>query len=144
MDFNSLLDNKVGEVEPPKRMPVGTYTWKVIARKFDKSAQKKTDYVEFTYECQGYEDDVDVAELPENWQGKQITEDFYITPDALKRLEEHLKIGGVPEGTSLRDAIEEFSDGSHYIKGHLIHRPYTRRDGQPGIAVEVDTWSSAE
>jgi hypothetical protein len=145
MDFNNLLDNRVGEVEAPKRLPVGTYTWKITARKFDKSSQKKTDFVQFTYECVGYGEDIeDVSELPENWQGKTITEDWYITADALKRLEEHLKTAGVEEGLSLRDGIELAADGSHYVKGHISHRPYTRRDNTPGIAVEVDVWSAAD
>lgn len=143
VDFNALLDQRVEDVKPPPLMPVGTFTWQILSRKFGKSAQKKTDYVEFEFKCVGHDDDID-GELPEGWDGRIKTETWYITPDALSRLTDWMVIVDPSTAAmSAREAIEHVASGDKFVKGHLSHRPYTARDGGDRIAVDFDLWASA-
>lgn len=143
MDFNSLLDQKVGEVEAPKIFPEGTVTLKIESRKFDESTNKKTPYVQFGFSVIAVEDDVDQDALPENWKGRSFTDDFYLTPDALKRLEEFLKMANRPEGESLREGIEGVIDGSHYIKASIKHEFFKRKTGEPGQKAKIAGYAKA-
>lgn len=145
MDFNALLDQNAGDVKPPARLVVGTYTWEIVARRFGKSSQKKTDYVEFNLKCIGYESDVDAGELPENWMGKVMSETFYITPDALSRLTDFLAIVNSDcVSMPVRDGIELVGGGGQFVKGHIAHRPYEARNGEMRVAVEFDgQWAKA-
>lgn len=142
MDFNAMLDGDVGTAAQPSRLPPGTYTWEIESRRFDKSARKKTDFVEFTLKCIGHDEDVQTEDLPDNWNGKKMKEEFYITEDALFRLDDFLKMAGVPEGTGRRQGIEDAV--GRYIKGQVTHRPYTRQNGEPGVAAEFSQWATAE
>jgi len=143
MDFNNLLDQKVGEVEAPKTFPQGTVTLEVKSRKFDKSKNKQTPYVEFEFETVGVDDDIDQEQLPDNWQGKKWDDQFYLTPDALKRLEEFLKMAGVEEGLSLRDGIEAVASGGHFVKAQVVHEMFTRKSGEPGVKAKLGMYASA-
>lgn len=143
MDFNALLDQKVGEVEAPKIFPEGTVTFKITDRKFDKSKNKQTPFVQFTFQVIAVEDDINQDDLPQNWNGKTFYDDFYITADATKRLEEALKTFGRPEGESLRDGIEAVIDGSHYVKASIKHEFFKRQNGEPGQKAVIGAYAKA-
>src|SRR6185437_1001481 len=47
--FSYILDKPATEIDRPKPLPVGTYTWSIQGLpKHDKSREKQTPYVEFT------------------------------------------------------------------------------------------------
>lgn len=88
--FASILDEAPTEVIRPKPMPNGTYLWVIQNRRYDKSTKKKTDFVEFELACLQPFDDVSIAELEAmgGVDGKIRTLTFYLTPEAVYRLDE--------------------------------------------------------
>jgi len=136
--FSDILDKPATEIDRPKPLPVGTYTWSIQGLpKHDKSREKQTPYVEFTCKCQGAMDDVDEEALQE-WATKsdgtmrQLTDytarlTFYITPDSLYRLQEfltHLGLDG--EGKTTRQLIDE-TPNCQFL-GSITHT--ASRDGE--------------
>ena len=147
--FAPILDRKPGQVERPKQLPIGSFEWltKGIPR-FDKSTQKKTDFVEFTVVPQGPVKndegenlDVDQEALDEVLtrtngdkiaiQSKSQRITFYITEDAVWRLKEFLRHLGfdIPEegeaddedAPSLRQMISE--SANRRFGGYISHKP---------------------
>lgn len=117
--FSDILDKPADQIDRPKPLPVGTYSWMVQGLpRFDKSKEKQTPYYEFLLKCTGALDDVNEEDLQE-WAKKadgtmrNLTEftqklTFYITEDSVYRLQEfiqHLGIDG--DGKSTRQAIDE-------------------------------------
>lgn len=111
-DFNALLDKPLDSFEAPKPIPMGSYIGTVTERRFDKSKEKQTPYVQFTIVPFQAMDDVDAGALKESLGNSALAEkkfnlDFYLTKDAMWRLsqfcEDHI---GVPGGTPAREAIE--------------------------------------
>lgn len=110
VDFSSLLGKRSDEITRPKPLPIGTYRWVITSHEFGESAQKKTPYVRFKAKPTMAESDVDADLLAqhENWQSKEMKVDFYITDDALFRLDEFLEKAGVEDGNrTLAERIPE-------------------------------------
>lgn len=110
-DFNALLSAPIGSIEKPKPIPTGGYIWTIGQPKFDKSREKKTDFVSFPLICTEALGDVDEDALKEALNGKALSEiekkiDLYITKDALWRLQEFLQNAGVEEGLPLEEGIQ--------------------------------------
>lgn len=112
-DFRNLLDQEVTEVERPKPLPAGNYVMNVGEYKFDKSSKKQTDFVQFKLTPVEAQADVDADELSAALGEKQLSDfgrtvDFYMTPDAMWRLDEFLldKLGCTP-GTKRTAMLEE-------------------------------------
>jgi len=89
-NFASILDEAPTEVDRPKPLPAGTYICIVGNPVYDKSAKKGTPYVMFTLKPIGAESDVDEDELAEmgGFENKTIRATFYLTEDAVYRLDE--------------------------------------------------------
>lgn len=110
-NFESILDQQVDNVEKPKPLPVGSYTWILTGQpRFDKSTKKLTNFVEFQCQCQQALDDVDAAALADmgGCQGKTRRLTFYLTDDAVYRLDEFLfEHLGLELGTSRKQAVAQ-------------------------------------
>lgn len=99
--FSAILDEPASTTERPKPLPVGTYECIVKSRKYDKSAKKQTDYVEFGLTPMAPLDDVDQEALTEalsrldgsskRLQDFSIRATFYLTEDAKWRLKKFLE-----------------------------------------------------
>lgn len=90
-NFSSILDESPTEVSAPVPLPQGVYTCMVIGTpRYDKSSRKGTDFVEFTLRPIAAEADIDETELDEagGLEGKTIKAVFYLTEDAIYRLDE--------------------------------------------------------
>lgn len=129
-DFQSLLDKPVTEVDRPKPQPEGTYVFNVADYKFDKSAKKKTDFVQFELVPVQAMEDVDQDQLTEFLGDKTLTDkkfkaDYYLTDDAIWRLHEflldHLKM---EKGPPLRELIEAAK--GQQVLGVIGHSPSQR------------------
>lgn len=129
-DFQSLLDQPVTEVDRPKPQPIGTYVFNVADYEFGKSKQKQTDYVQFKLVPISAEEDVDQEELTEflgdkSLSDKSFKQDYYLTKDAVWRLNEflldYLKI---EPGVPLREMIE-MAKGMQ-VRGVIGHSPSQR------------------
>ena len=97
-DFASILDQSPTEVNRPKSLPTGTYTFIVGDWEQGKSSQKKTPFVKFSMKPVAADADVDEDELEEALTGadgeandirsKTMSITFYTTADAIYRLDE--------------------------------------------------------
>lgn len=129
-DFRSLLDQEVTEVERPKPLPAGNYVYNVGDYKFDKSRQKQTDFVQITLTPVMAQEDVDQEELAAALGDKSLSDkgtkvDFYLTPDAIWRLDEFLieKLG-ISEPMSRTARLEQMA--GKQVVGQLSHTPSAR------------------
>lgn len=111
VDFKGMLTKPVGTAERPKSKPDGTYNGVVEGFRFDVSKIKKTPFVRFTMGNVSPGADVNQEELAEakidlsKWKP---TIDFYLTDDALFRLQDVIeKIVPNSQGRSFNETIPE-------------------------------------
>lgn len=144
--FESILDTPTTDVERPKPLPAGTYDVIISGMpEHGESAQKKTPFVRFIYKLAAAHDDVDETELTELLTDKDgnvtpltektIRDTYYITPDALWRLNDVLGNMGIDveaEGQTIRQALDMTPNASLRIE--IAHR--ASQDGQ-SIFAEV-------
>jgi hypothetical protein len=117
--FSDILKTKRSDIERPAPQPVGDYLCAVMANpRRDKSKQKQTPFVEFSYKVLEALDSVDTDQLDEwltNKKGEKkklsevlIKDTYYITEGSLWRLEDMLKACKLEdEDMSIDQAIEE-------------------------------------
>ena len=117
--FSDILKTKRSEVERPSPMPVGDYVCVITGQpEQDKSKQKGTPFVRFTYKVLEAMESVDEDQLDQwltNAKGekKKLTEvtikdTYYLTESALWRLEDMLKACKLEdEDMSIEQAIPE-------------------------------------
>lgn len=131
VDFNSLLTREVGTSEAPKPVPAGSYIFSVTKREFDKTKPKDnktpTPIVRFLVKPVQPLEDVSEDELTEfggmeKLSEKELRHEFYVTADAIYRLEkflaEDLALG---TGMSNAEAIDS-SPGAQFM-GMIVHQP---------------------
>ena len=97
VDFNSILNKKVNEVEAPVQLPVGSYLLSVVGYKFGTSSKQQTPYVQFEFGVSSAGEDVDQEQLSKvkNLQERRLTANFYITEDSLFRIKDFLEKCGL-------------------------------------------------
>lgn len=117
--FADILDKPATEIDRPKPLPIGSYTWSVVGLpRYDKSKEKQTPFYEFQVKCLSALDDVDEEALNEwakksDGTGRALADftqklTFYITEGSLYRLQDFIEHCGVDnEGKSVRQAVEE-------------------------------------
>lgn len=111
-NFSTLLDTPSSDITRPKPLPVGTYTTVLQGLpRYDKSAKKQTDFVEFTHKFISAGDDVNHDDIVEagGIGDKTMRNTFYITENSLWRLKDFLDHCGIEEDDeiSLRERIEQ-------------------------------------
>jgi hypothetical protein len=104
-NFTSILDEAPTEVNRPKSLPTGTYTFVVGKWEEGKSSKKGTPFVKFDMLPIAADEDVDKDELSEALTGadgtvnelksKRMSITFYTTSDAVYRLDEFHEHCGV-------------------------------------------------
>lgn len=113
VDFSALLGKRREEIKPPPVLPSGTYAVTVHQTPtFDVSSRKGTPFVRFQATPQAHHEDVDEAELPENWRDKKLRLDFYLTDEAdfmLADLANKLEL----EWETLYEVVEQ-------LPGHIL------------------------
>lgn len=90
-NFASILDEAPTEIDRPKPLPAGTYLCIVAGTPlYDKSSKKGTPFVQFNLKPIAAESDVDDEDLAEmgGFEGRNIRATFYLTGDAVFRLDE--------------------------------------------------------
>ena len=129
-NFASILDESPTEVAAPQPMPQGTYVCVIQSLLYDKTTKKGTDYVEFTLRPVAAESDVDEDELAETGglDGKTIRATFYLTEDAIYRLDEfhtHCGLDIENDGLSRRARNDECINSE--VRAFVKHE--TSQDG---------------
>lgn len=92
-NFQDILSTVVDEVKRPSPWPVGTYLWLITGQpNIQKIGTKQTDAVDVTLKYLQAQDDVDQTALaeafPDGTSDKTIRLRFFLTPDAIWRLDE--------------------------------------------------------
>lgn len=89
VDFKALLSKPSDQIERPKPLPAGTYQGIVKSYKFDESKEKKTPFIRFELGILAAGEDVDPSALVGmDMSKKGLRKDFYLTDDAIYRLDE--------------------------------------------------------
>lgn len=125
-NFASILDESPTEVSAPLPLPQGTYHCVVQGLpRYDKTSKKQTDFVEFTLKPIAAEEDVDPNELDEvgGLDGKTIRAQFFITEDAVYRLDEFHEHCGVDlnDGQTRRQRSEAVVNAE--VRVFMKHEP---------------------
>jgi hypothetical protein len=121
-DFASLLGQSADEIEKPKPLPMGTFTFQVGEHRFDESAKKKTPFVEFKVTPKVAQEDVDEDLLAEvkNWQEREMRLTYYLTDDAIWRLKDFLEHCGISTaGRTLGECVPETAGA--LVNGYVKH-----------------------
>lgn len=135
-NFSSILDRPASEIERPKPLPPGTYlTILQGLPRYDKSAKKQTEFIEFKHKITQAGEDVDEDALKEagGLEDKTVNNTFYLTEDAAWRLRKFLEDCGFDfsDGSvTLREAAEQSANSEVYIT--IGHEP--SQDGQSVFA----------
>jgi len=143
-NFASILDEAPSEVERPKPLPAGTYTCIVSgAPIYDKSSKKQTPYVQFTLRPISAEADVDEEELAEmgGFENKTIRATYYLTDDAVFRLDEFHEHCGLDLGDSASRRARNDAVMNSQVRAVVKHR--TSDDGTQ-IFAELSRTLSAD
>lgn len=96
-NFASLLDEAPTEIVRPKPLPVGTYVCSITGYEQGKSKKQGTPYVRFNLQPISALEDVDPLDLEASGgtEGKTLRLDFWITTDAIFRLDEFHTHAGI-------------------------------------------------
>ena len=139
-NFASILDAPVdAEANRPKPLPVGTYLCIVDGiPKFDKSTQKQTDYVEFTLKPVQPQSDVDQEALTAagGIGSKTLRTTFYLTEEAVYRLDQFLENLGIEKGQSRKESVAQ-------APGRQINAVVSHATSKDGTAVYANVNSTA-
>lgn len=108
-DFSQLANTKLGDVEKPKAKPPGHYLARFSGQMKEHKSQKKgTLAMRFPVVLIGPSDDVDAEALAAagGIDSKEMTVDFWMTPDSMWRFTEFAKGMGAPDSLGLLEAAE--------------------------------------
>jgi hypothetical protein len=110
-DLDALLDDTADNYEPPKALPAGEYTLRILSHEFDKSSQKGTPLVRYMLQPTEAGDDVDEDMLAEvdNWQNRKLKAEFFLTERAMFMLGQFLTSACQVDiaGRTWRELVEE-------------------------------------
>ena len=142
VDFNALLSTNLDEVEKPKPLPVGTYTYMIEGWEQGESSLKGTPYVQFNCIPVSAGEDVSPSDLEGiNLAKKKLRYTCYLTPDAMYRLKDFLKIIGIStDGRRLKEALADTKGA--LFQGHTLQKPSTK-EGSTDVFNEIDKAASA-
>lgn len=92
VDFNALLKKPAGEAKKPPALPPGEYPAVIKSHEFGDQNKNRTPYVRFHLALTGWPESVH----PDDQAGvdlskKTLRRDYYITDDALWRLDEFIR-----------------------------------------------------
>jgi hypothetical protein len=141
-NFEALLNTQVDEIEKPKPLPMGTYTFGISGHEFGESAQKKTPFVKFqtTPKVAGEDVDQDMLTEVKDWQSKNMNLTFYLTDDSMFRLKDFLEHCGISTaGRTLGECIPE-TQGAMF-NGYIKHETATNGTD---VFAQIGTTAAAE
>jgi hypothetical protein len=137
-NFGSILDEAPTEVNRPKSLPTGTYTFVVGRWEEGKSSQKKTPFVKFGMRPIAAGDDVDPDELQEaltsadgtvaDLGSKMMSITFYCTPDAIYRLDEFHEHCGLDLDEAVSRKMRNDEVANAQVEGYVAPRQQTDPD----------------
>jgi hypothetical protein len=124
-NFTSILDESPTEVNRPKPLPEGTYLCIVGQPEDGQSSQKKTPFIKFGLRPLQPLEDVDAAALEEvgGLEGKNLSVTYYLTPDAIFRLDEFHEHCGLDLGDPASRRARNAEVVNSQVLAVVKHRP---------------------
>jgi hypothetical protein len=137
-NFASILDEAPTEVNRPKSLPTGTYTFVVGKWEEGKSSKKQTPFIKFNMMPISADEDVDEDELDEaltaasgevhELKSRSMSITFYITPDAAYRLDEFHEHCGLDLNDPLSRRMRSDQVINAQVKGYVAPRQQSDPD----------------
>jgi hypothetical protein len=107
-NFSELLKKPAFEAKKPAALPVGDYTGIVTAKELGTVERTGNSYVRYFVQLTEYPDGMDEADKTVDLSKRKLRRDFYLTDDALYRLDEFLRSCRVHgEGKMYEDLLDE-------------------------------------
>lgn len=112
-NFADLLNKPSGQAKKPPVLDAGDYPGVIKGHEMGESSQKKTPYVRFNLGLigwpEGAEAQIKEDGTPIDLAGKSLRRDFFLTDDALWRLDQFLRdeLGLELEGRSYAEVLPE-------------------------------------
>src|SRR5260221_4712227 len=110
VDFSTLLRKPAGEAKKPPALPIGDYPGVIKSYELGDQNKNKTPYVRFHVGLLGWADSIPESERQADLDlsKRQMRRDYFLTEDALWRLDEFLRSIGVKlEGRSYEEALPD-------------------------------------
>lgn len=118
VDFSKYLDAKAGEAKRPPVLPEGTYDGVIKGHQIGDANKNKTPYVRFALGLTAFPEGVDGDGI--DLSKRSPRRDYYLTDDALFRLDEFMRSCGVEiSGRTYREALPEMIGQS--VKVEIQH-----------------------
>jgi hypothetical protein len=126
--FADLANTKVGDVEPPKLIPIGHYEVQITGPFKEHKAKSGNTAARFPMKVIAPSDDVDAEALAEagGLPTKEFNLDFWMSPEALFRFTNFAKAQGVSESANLIEALEEVGTNGTPFLMEAKHEPDSR------------------
>lgn len=145
VNFSNILSKHAGEAKKPQALPIGDYPGIIKSYELGDNNKNKTPYVRFLLGLMGWPDGIDESDtMQEVAEGKfekidlskrQFRRDFYLTEDALWRLDEFIASCG-PQFSGLQyDVIFPQLVGQQVLVEVQQYIPRNSEDGLPGNQV---------
>lgn len=110
-DFRELLKKPAGEAKKPEALPVAHYPGKIKNYELGDQNKNRTPYVRVNLAITGWTDEVEIEDemkASTDLSKRSLRRDFFLTDDALWRLDEFLAGMGVDiAGRSYEEALPE-------------------------------------
>jgi hypothetical protein len=108
VDFTQLLRKPAGEAKKPPPLPAGDYPAIIKSFELGDNNKNKTPYVRFQIGLMDFPGTVDQADRADiDLSKRQMRRDYYLTEDALWRLDELIRGAGVAPGRSYEETLPE-------------------------------------
>lgn len=109
-DFSMLLKKPAGEAKRPPTLPIGDYRGVVRSYETGDNNQRQTPYVRFGLVLTEWPESIEEADRPDgvDLSKRQLRKDFFLTEDALWRLDEFIRSCGIdPNGRAYEEVLPE-------------------------------------
>lgn len=109
-DFSELMSMPAGEAKRPKALPIGDYSGVIKSHEVGDNNKNKTPYLRVGIVLTGWPENFTPSDIPEDVDlGKrQLRKDYYLTQDALWRLDELIRSCGIePAGRKYEEVVPE-------------------------------------
>jgi len=146
VDFRSILSNKVGAIEKPKPLPMGTYAAVFDSWEAQEIGQKKTPGIKVTFKLTAPGDDVDMDELEQVGglpavMKRKVNTTYWLTDDAMYRLREFMEDVCKAEDTEERSIAAVMAD---CLQASVLVVIKHRFNDKQELLLDVDTVLPAE
>ena len=132
-NFAHLLKKPAGQAAKPQALPAGDYPGIIKGHEFGDNNKNKTPYVRFSIGLLGWGDSVDESDRSGDPTKRQFRRDFYLTDDALWRLDALLKDCGVEaNGREYEEVLNELTGAQVTVE---IQQYLNQQSGEIGNQV---------